>query len=69
VVYAIAVESIERRVDGARQTAALINALGGQAEAPSMAEAQREFDEWLLAEPDQVDSAEVEWRQVMGLAG
>jgi len=67
VVYAIGVEALEHEVDSARLAASLVNAMGGQAQAPTMAEAQREFDEWLLSEPEPVTAAD-EWRQVMGLA-
>ena len=67
MVYALAVESLERQVESQRLTASLVNAMGGQAEAPTMADAQREFDEWLLAEPEPVDTTKAEWRQVMGL--
>ena len=66
VVYALRIEQLEREVENARLAAALTNAMGGQAEAPTMAEAQREFDEWLLAEPEPATVAD-EWRQVMGL--
>jgi len=67
VVYALGVESLERHVESQRLVASLINAMGGQAEAPTMAETRREFDEWLLSEPEPVDTAKAEWRQVMGL--
>lgn len=71
MVYAIAVESLERRVNNDLLAAALINALGGEASAPNLGEVQREFDEWLLSEPDAADGAgspEAEWRQVMGVS-
>lgn len=67
MVYAIAIESIERRVNTAQLTVALVNALGGEAEPPTLTEAQREFDEWLLSEPEPVHDTVSEWRQVMGV--
>jgi hypothetical protein len=66
VVYAIAVEQLERRVQSDQMTAAVINAMGGDAQAATLAEAQRAFDEWLLSEPEPA-KPEDEWRQVMGL--
>jgi hypothetical protein len=67
VVYAIAVESIEREVASAQLAASLIVAMGGQAEAPTLVARQQEFDEWLASDFEPTDQATAEWRQVMGL--
>jgi hypothetical protein len=67
VVYALAVEAIEREVANEQLAAVLVVAMGGEAEAPTVAARQREFDEWLVSEPVQGDTSANEWRQVMGL--
>jgi hypothetical protein len=67
VVYAHAIQSLEREVANEQLAAALIVAMGGEAEPRTLVARQQEFDEWLASDFEPTDQATAEWRQVMGL--
>ena len=69
VVHALWVGRIEADVRVAQQTAALISAMGGEPEWPSLDEQVEAFEAWLVSVPELLDKENLELRQALGLRG